>query len=492
MFVFVKTLTGKTLTIEVNENDTIAETKKKIEQRSEVPASQQRIVFAGKDLDDSKTLEECGVKKESIIHLVIKKNEEVLAQMTSTERVLMKTAQENLKLKSYYNSSAGLNEELDTYKDDNAKFDVYNNPEGIDFDLGRDGKFKKFKVVLGAFYKEGPDGQTTMGKPAAALRKKGFQIMMTTDELKFTEGLETADVAIIMSNMVFNSTFINNDLFVKRVLEFHKRGGGLFLMGDNQPYYLHVNLLLPKLLGQNVQLTGNTPGTKTLTLGDPKATGKFAGGHLITSGIIKLYEGITIAYPTTLGPLKLLATSSNGNPIICYADNECLKNDTVGRIVLDGGFTKCWYEWDTAGSARYMVNSVIWLLGLEQRVANNQPILSRSQVLRRQARKKSEKEDKQKEKDDSDDSDESEDEDEPVDFSEDLKTVTVEASDNSKSKAPSSSSSSSSSSSFFSSQSSSSSSSSSSRSAEKSDKNASRTRSFTGSLLSFFKMSKQA
>jgi len=53
-------------------------------------------------------------------------------------------------------------------------------------------------------------------------------------------------------------------------------------MGDNDPYYFHINLVLPKLLHSPVHLTGNTPGYNVLTLGDPTKQSKFGGGHLIT------------------------------------------------------------------------------------------------------------------------------------------------------------------------------------------------------------------
>jgi hypothetical protein len=64
---------------------------------------------------------------------------------------------------------------------------------------------------------------------------------------------------------------------------------------------------------EDMILIGNTPGTGTLSVGLPTTTGQF-GRHLITSGIVKLYEGVTICYPKKLGILKVLATSTNQNP----------------------------------------------------------------------------------------------------------------------------------------------------------------------------------
>jgi len=220
MFVFVKTLTGKTLTIEVDENDTISEVKKKVQQRAEVPASQQRIIFAGKDLEDGRTLADAGVKKESIIHLVLKKNEEVLSQMSSHEQLCMKVAQEDKRLKKYYNPSVGLNQELEQYQDEESKFDTHANPEGVNFDLGRDGKFKKFRVVMGSFYREGIIG-TTLAKPAEALKKKGFQTFVTENEKEFIDALDTADVAFLLSGSSW-CTAVDKDKFVQSIVRFHK------------------------------------------------------------------------------------------------------------------------------------------------------------------------------------------------------------------------------------------------------------------------------
>lgn len=113
-------------------------------------------------------------------------------------------------------------------------------------------------------------------------------------------------------------------------------------------------------------LIGNTPGQKTLTPGKPNQTGKF-GRHVITSGIVSLYEGTTICYPKSVGPMKVLATSSNEHPVVLFADNEVLA-DNFGRVVVDCGYTKNYISWDSAGSARYIVNACVWLLALEHKV----------------------------------------------------------------------------------------------------------------------------
>jgi hypothetical protein len=82
--------------------------------------------------------------------------------------------------------------------------------------------------------------------------------------------------------------------------------------------------------------------------------------HLLTTGLEYIYEGITIATVQKNDVLQPLIYGSADNLVAGFYDAG------GKRAIFDGGFTRLYYKWDTAGTARYVKNAAAWLVNVER------------------------------------------------------------------------------------------------------------------------------
>ena len=267
------------------------------------------------------------------------------------------------------------NQELDYYINKNNRpaeiFDAFNNPAGTNWDLGKDGKFGNYKVIIGQFYTgEGFTMESFHKYPGSILKQKGFKYDVYNDEEQFIQHLNEYNIAWVISDI---SSCKNETKFTDAIQTFFRSGKGLFVFADNVPVVVHANAIFKKLFG-NMQLVGDFFGTETLlknkttdfsqqnSSNNSQLAGTFSNIHPIGYGLDNIYEGITICHPINMPKeFEVFSYASDGNANTVILD----KNQDHGRIVVDCGYTKLFAQfWNTAGTGRYIGNACVWLTGI--------------------------------------------------------------------------------------------------------------------------------
>ena len=262
-----------------------------------------------------------------------------------------------------YNKSKGLNAIYEEARDEvtgdvkKIKVDVdhHGNAEGNQYDLAIDGAFEGETVaVLHLYTGEGFD----FSLPKAALKEKGFSVYRWINSPPSAEELEEKLKKACQLWIISSNVRKLNDKHLKVIKKFFDSGKGVYIWGDNEPYYADANYVSQHLLG--VSMLGNLPGDEVVGLNNKDLKTGLAPGHLITTGLEYVYEGITIATIQDNASLTPLIYGHESNLVTATYERN------GKRAILDGGFTRLYVAWDNAGTGRYVKNAAAWLVNYER------------------------------------------------------------------------------------------------------------------------------
>ncbi len=232
------------------------------------------------------------------------------------------------------------------------KKDGFGNAAGTQFDLAVDGAFEGQTVAVIQLYGFPFDAAR------AALKDKGLSVFRWNGSVPEPKELEKKLEKACQLWLISGSSRQLTDAHLKVIKKFFDSGKGVYIWGDNTPYHSDANALASMLFDSSMQ--GGYLGDTVVHM---KLDGKKSGllpDHLLTTGLEHIFEGITIAAIDLAGGLKPLIWSSDGNVVTAFYDRD------GKRAILDGGFTRLYNKWDTAGTGRYVKNAAAWLVNAER------------------------------------------------------------------------------------------------------------------------------
>ncbi|MBS1152435.1 MAG: hypothetical protein H6Q89_4133 [Myxococcaceae bacterium] len=235
-----------------------------------------------------------------------------------------------------------------------AKLDGYGNAASSRYDLAVDGAFTGQTVLVLDYY-----GQSFEG-PAQALKQKGFSVVHLRNQApaprQLKEMLSKSNQfwLIASCNGAVNLTAEHHQV----IKEFFEAGHGVYLWGDNDPCNADADKLASLLI--DARVTGNLPGDQTVGRSPKAGQPGVATDHQLTTGLENIYEGVTVATVTPAGAMTPIIWGSAGNLVAAAFQKD------GKRLVVDGGFTRLSYKWDSAGTGRYIRNAAAWLANYER------------------------------------------------------------------------------------------------------------------------------
>jgi len=233
--------------------------------------------------------------------------------------------------------------------------DQYGNALGSQYDLVANNAFDDCLVaVLHLYTGENFDFKL----PESALKEKGFKIHRWTNVPTINDFTRVLDESCQLW-VISNTTQLLNAQHLQEIRNFFDSGRGLYIWGDNDPYYADANYVSNGIFGSGMH--GNAAGDQVLKpQNKPDSSGAGFISHLITTGLEYLYEGVTVATVQSNHQLQPLVYGSANNIVTSIYDQD------GKRAIIDGGFTRLFYKWDTAGTGRYIKNAAGWLVNYER------------------------------------------------------------------------------------------------------------------------------
>ena len=231
--------------------------------------------------------------------------------------------------------------------------DVFGNPEGDSFDLKKDGSMKGYKVVILNL------PNIDLAQPKAALERKGFSVsvfhLCSPSELTAVERILKDKKSQLW---VISEAYLKlADTWFDLIYRLFDQGQGLYFWSDNDPYFADTNIILQRLFRS--KMSGDYIGQKVLSLQTSERSPGIVRNHPIATGLRNLYEGITISHVHIKPGLKPVVYSSDGKVV-----TACYESDGK-RVLVDGGFTRLYCDWNAAGTDRFVVNCACWLAGAD-------------------------------------------------------------------------------------------------------------------------------
>ncbi|MCB0712347.1 MAG: hypothetical protein KDD67_08475 [Ignavibacteriae bacterium] len=268
-----------------------------------------------------------------------------------------------------YNTSAGVNAPQKVAFDDAgnvaldlagdtiytaASKDSYGNAQGQQYDLAPDGAFQGQTVlVLHLYTGEGFDFEN----PRKALEEKGFSVVRYKNNPPSPEQLKKDLDRACQLWIISDATSKLNDEHISMIKTYFDRGYGVYIWGDNSPYYADANKVAEALFGGSME--GNLYGDQPVGIQSGELSPGIREGHDVTTGLETVYEGITIATLAEQSNLTPLVYGSAGNLISAAYEKD------GKRAILDGGFTRLYIKWETAGTDRFVKNAAAWLVNID-------------------------------------------------------------------------------------------------------------------------------